>query len=67
MQSAFEEAIAKELRHGVVPNAQEKDNFIMAQEYYDFIEFLQNELGFDEVNELQKKFEGSFYNPDLLT
>lgn len=64
-QSAFEIAIAKELQHGCMGNGDAKANFIMAHEYYDFIEFLQNELGFEEVNELQKKFEGSFYNPDM--
>lgn len=62
--SAFEEAIAKELQRGCIGNGDAKANFILAHEYYDWIEFLQNELGFEEVNELQKKFDGSFYNPE---
>ena len=35
---------------------QEKANFIRSNEYFDFIEFLQNELGFEEVEELMEKF-----------
>lgn len=42
----------------------QKANFIMCQEYYDFIEFLQNELGFDVVYDLQEKFGGSFTKPE---
>lgn len=36
---------------------QERVNFIRSNEYFDFIEFLQNELGFEEVEELQRKFD----------
>lgn len=31
-------------------------NFVLANEYLDFIEFLQNELGLDELKNLQRKF-----------
>jgi len=41
-----------------------KANFIMTQEYYDFIEFLQNDVGFDQVYEWQEKFGGSFTKPE---
>lgn len=64
---AIAERAGKEAKFGRIDLAGEKANFLMCQEYYDFIEFLQNELGFEEVNDLQKKFEGSFYNPDFDT
>lgn len=41
-----------------------KENFFMAQEYYDFIEFLQNKVGFDQVYEWQEEFGGSFTKPE---
>lgn len=50
---------------GRIDHAGEKANFLMCQEYYDFIEFLQDKLSFEEVNDLQKEFGGSFYNPDF--
>jgi len=31
-------------------------NFVLANEYMDFVEFLQDELGLDELKELQRKF-----------
>lgn len=34
-------------------------NFFLANEYLDFIEFLDNELGFDKRKELQSKFYAS--------
>jgi hypothetical protein len=58
------DAVNREIKFGSNINQSAHANFIMTQEYYDFIEFLQNELGFEEVNELQKKFGGAFYNPE---
>jgi hypothetical protein len=54
------EAAAKEATHGTIDLAGHKANFLMANEYQDFIEFLQNKLGFEQVEELQKEFGGSF-------
>lgn len=54
------EQINNQIKYGVHDQAGHKENFLMAQEYYDFIEFLQNKLGFDEVDDLQKEFGGSF-------
>ncbi len=51
------EAAGKEAQFGTIDLADNKGNFLMANEYMDFIEFLQNELGYDEVKELQKKFD----------
>lgn len=31
-------------------------NFVLANEYLDFVEFLQDELGIEELKELQRKF-----------
>lgn len=42
-------------------------HFLKSNEYYDFIEFLQNELGFDRVEELQQKFGGSFVREEDVT
>jgi hypothetical protein len=58
------EQAAKEAMHGVIDQAGHKQNFLMCQEYYDFIEFLQNKLGFDEVYDLQEEFGGSFTRPE---
>jgi len=59
------EQVKKQIRLGEIDLHGQKENFIMANEYYDFIEFLQNKLVFEEVNELQKEFDGSFYNENL--
>ena len=57
------EQIFKEASQGTLALDSQKENFLMCQEYYDFIEFLQNELGFDVVYDLQEKFGGSFTRP----
>jgi len=50
-------ALANEAQHGTIDLAGHKTNFLVAHEYADFIEFLQDKLGFDEVKSLQKEFE----------
>jgi hypothetical protein len=50
-------AAAKEATHGTIDLAGQKENFLMANEYQDFIEFLQEKLGFEYVKELQKEFD----------
>lgn len=52
------------VKYGTIDQAGHKENFLMANEYYDFIEFLQNEVGFEQVYEWQEKFEGSFTKPN---
>lgn len=50
-------AAANEATHGTIDLAGHKANFLMANEYQDFIEFLQDKLGFEHVAELQKEFD----------
>lgn len=40
-----------------------KRNFALAQEYYDFIEYLQNKFGKEAVYQWQEEFGGSFTKP----
>lgn len=51
------EAAANEAKYGTLDLAGHKSNFLMANEYQDFIEFLQEKLGFEHVAELQKEFD----------
>lgn len=58
------ENVFKEAQRGTIDLKNEKANFIMCQEYYDFIEYLQNKFSFDEVYEMQEEFGGSFTRPE---
>jgi hypothetical protein len=51
------EALFKHANHNSIDLAGHRENFLMANEYQDFIEFLQDKLGFEHVAELQKEFD----------
>lgn len=53
---SMQAAIGEEAMRGTIDLAGHKANFEMAHEYQDFIEFLQNKLGYEYVKELQDEF-----------